>query len=358
MSLGFCAVGIADAGRPWGGDRFEEWLEAGMDADMAWLKARRAERLDPSLLNPGARSVIVVAADYHHGPDARLPSGGGRVARYAHGRDYHNVIGRRLLKLRRFVAQELPGARVYKSTDTGAVLERSWAVASGVGSMGKSGNVLREVEGSWLLLGVLIVDRSLPPDLPAPDLCGECTACIEACPTAAIVSPGLVDARRCVSYLTIEHRGPVPAPLRAGLGEWLVGCDDCQTACPLAHDDRPSGDMAFAPIPGRAAPDCGERLTETVEQFHAHFWGSPIRRVGGESMRRNAAYRLGVEGLSSAVPALASRLSSDHSDVVRGAAAWALGQVGGAVARRTLDDHRTSEGSPSVRREIDDALAR
>ena len=319
MSLGFCAVGIADAGRPWGADRFEEWLEAGMDADMGWLRARRAERLDPSLLNPGARSVIVVGADYHHGPDGRLPLGAGRVARYAHGRDYHNVLGRRLLKLRRFVAQELPGARVYKSTDTGAVLERSWAVASGVASMGKSGNVLREVEGSWLLLGVLIVDRALPPDAPSPDLCGECTACMEACPTAAIVAPGLVDARRCVSYLTIEHRGPLPPPRRA---------------------------------PG------AERLTETDEQFHAHFWGSPIRRVGGESMRRNAAYRLGVEGRPSALATLTNSLRSDPSEVVRGAAAWALGRVGGAAARTALDRRRGSEAAPTVRREIDDALAR
>lgn len=370
LSLGFVRVGVAAAGRPWGGDRFEEWLAAGEHGGMGWLAERAAERLDPGRLVPGARSVVVVAADClagGAGGDDRLPAGAGRVARYARGRDYHNVIGKRLIKLRRFINQELPGVRAYKATDTGAVLERSWAVASGVASVGKSANVLTEEHGSWLLLGSLILDRELPPDTPAPDLCGECVACIEACPTGAIVAPGRVDARRCVSYLTIEHDGPVPMALRPGLGEWLVGCDDCQTACPLSPEDRPAGDAALAPLPGRAAPDCMELLSQTDEEFHARFHGSAIRRVGGAGMRRNAAYRLGVArgvggsgggpgGEAAATPALVCALGGDPSEVVRGAVAWALGRIGGAVARRALDARRSAEPAQSVQREIEAAL--
>ncbi len=357
LSLGLSAVGFAPADRPWGGDRFEEWLDTGHDATMSWLGERKAERLDPELLVPGARTVIVVAADYHHGGDRRLEAGAGRVARYARGRDYHNVIGKRLVKLRRLLNQELPGVRAYKATDTGAVLERSWAVAAGVASMGKSANVLTADHGSWLLLGTLVLDRELPPDPPAPDLCRECTACIDACPTGAIVAPGMVDARRCVSYLTIEHAGPVPAALREGLGEWLVGCDDCQTVCPLAADDRPSGDAALAPLPGRPGLDCEERLAAPEQEFHARFHGSAIRRVGAENMRRNAAYRLGSLGDAAAGPALVRALGEDPSEVVRGAVAWALGRIGGAVARRALDARRSTE-TAEVRREIEAALER
>jgi len=327
-----------------------------MSDGMPWLGKRRAERLDPELLVPGARTVIVVAADYHHGADRPLPAGAGRVARYARGRDYHNVIGRRLIKLRRFLSTELPGARVYKATDTGAVLERSWAVEAGVASVGKSANVLNDDHGSWLLLGVLVADRELPPDTPAPDLCGECTACISACPTGAIVAPGLVDARRCISYLTIEHAGPVPVGLRSALGPWLVGCDDCQTACPLTVDERPVGDAAFAPLPGREGLDCTERLFETPDRFHETFHGSPIRRVGAEGIRRNSAYRLGGIGDLAAVKPLARALGEDPSKVVRGAIAWALGRLGGAAARRALEVRRAADPSEAVRREIEDSL--
>ncbi len=358
LELGFCRAGLAAAGRPWGADRFSAWLDAGRHAGMDWLARRAAERLDPARLVPGARTVLAVAADHHGGGDPPLPAGHGRVARYARGRDYHNVLERRLRKVARQVREELPGARIYKCVDTGPVLERSWAVRAGVAAAGRSGSVLTRVHGPWLLLGVLVLDRELPPDEPAEDVCGRCTACLEACPTGAIVEPGLVDARRCLSYWTIEHRGPIPAALRPSLGEWLFGCDACHLACPWGRDDRPPGDPALAPRPDRASLDAAEVLGLTEEVVRERYTGSPLRRAGAEGLRRNAALRLGNAGDRAAVTAVGRALGADPSAVVRGACAWSLGRLGGERARAALERRRRAEPEPEVRGEVEDALRR
>jgi len=328
-----------------------------MAGPLNYVVERAEERLRPDLLVPGARSVIVVATTHAANADGPLPPGHGRVARYARGRDYHNVLGRRLKKLARWLRQELPGARIHRCIDTGPVLERSWAVQAGVAAPGKSGNVLRPGVGSWLLLGTLVVDRELPVDEPATDPCGACTACIDACPTDAIIAPGLVDARRCIACLNIELRGPVPRPLRPALGEWLFGCDECQTVCPHARELPVQGDPALAPLPGRAALDAPDLLASDDEGYHRRFHGSPLRRAGAAGMRRNAALRLGNEGDPGRSGLLARALCEDPSPVVRGACAWALGRTGGRRARGALERRHGADDDPAVEREIELALS-
>jgi epoxyqueuosine reductase len=358
LELGCCAVGFAPADRSSGADRYEAWVDAGMHGTMGWMAERREDRADPRRLVPRASTVVVLAADYHHATngDGPLEPGHGRVARYARGRDYHNVFIGWMRKLRRFLHTELPGARVYKASDTGPVLERSWAAQAGVAALGKSGNVLNEDQGSWLVLATMVLDRELPPDVPAADLCGECTLCIEICPTGAIIEPGLVDARRCLSYLTIEHRGPVDQALRPHFDEWLFGCDDCQTVCPLSADDRPAGHDSLRPLPGRAAPPLGDLLAESEERFEERLRGSPIRRAGAEGIRRNAALLLGNRPGEGSVAVLRQSLCEDPSPVVRGASAWALGRIGGEGPRAALQRGAAGESEESVRAEIRQAI--
>ena len=358
-SLGFCAVGFAAAGPAPGADRLRRWLAEGMHGTMDYMAARASEREDPRLLVAGARTVVMLAMDYYHPPEAAetLQAGQGRVARYAWGRDYHNVIGKRLMKLQRFIRSEHPELRVYKEVDTGPVLERSWAQEAGVASMGKASNVLRREQGSWLLLGSLVLDRALPVDLPAPDLCGACTACIDVCPTGAILAPGVVDARQCIAYLTIEHRGSISPTLRSALGSWVFGCDDCQTVCPWSDRRSSYGEPALAPIPGRSLLNLEALLGSDDEEFHSTYLGSPLRRAGGPGIRRNAALVLGNQGRAAAIPSLDRALGDDSAPSVRGAAAWALGEIGGRRARAALD-RRRNDPDTGVTEEVENALAR
>jgi len=315
--LGFDLCGIARA-RKLEPARFDRWLSKGWDANLPYLRERRAERLDPSLLVPGARSVIVVAASYAPGPSDPQPVPGELVvARYARGRDYHNVILKPARKLAAWLRSF--GAQVYCEVDTGAVLEKAWAQEAGLGWIGKNGCLIHERLGSWLLLGALITDAALEADAPHPDRCGDCILCIPACPTEAIVEPRYVDARKCIAYHTIEHREAIPEEIASRAGGRIFGCDACQDACPW-NRRAPPGTLvqlrARTPSLGVA-----EVLALTHADARRRFEGTPLLRAGRDGLVRTA---LAIAPRTEALRAGARELAGDPAPGVAEEARRAL----------------------------------
>lgn len=280
--LGFDLCGVA-AARKLSGTELDKWLGNGWDAGLSWVRERREERLDPSLLVPDARSVIVVAASYAPGPDDPQPRKGELVvARYARGRDYHNVILKPARKLAAWLRSF--GCAVYCEVDTGAVLEKFWAQEAGIGWIGKNGCLIHEKLGSWLLLGALVTDAALEPDAPHADRCGDCALCIPACPTQAFPEPRYVDARRCIAYHTIEHKGPIPPDLVPGFGDRIFGCDACQDVCPWNRKAPPATLVPLrATTPSLAADDV---LGLTEKEARRRFEGTPLARAGRDGLVR------------------------------------------------------------------------
>ncbi len=289
--LGFDACGIAAADPPDPEDRLGAWLAAGYHADMRWMATTRTVRQDVSKCLPGARAVVVVAANYY-APRPEAPEGTGRVARYAWGRDYHRVLGKRLKALASHIRTIDPGAETYCCVDTGPVLERTWAAQAGIGWIGKNGLIMRQDTGSWLLLGVVVTTLDLISDSPTPDRCGDCTRCIDACPTGAIVAPREVDARRCISYHTIENRTAAPADLSPAFGDWVFGCDACQEVCPWNRVPRLTSEADFLPREGQANPDLSELAAMSEDDFGKRFSGTPIMRAKCKGIKRNASVAL------------------------------------------------------------------
>lgn len=341
-------------------------IDEGMMDGLPWFTKSRVRRgTAPEELLPGARSIICLGLNYYPDSEDSETSGAGRIARYARGRDYHRLMKRRMRRL--VVAlSEHPllqdaatdiGARWF--VDDGPMLDRAAAVRAGLGWFGKNGNVLNSTLGSWLLLGQIITDLELTPDAPLSKNCGQCTRCMPACPTDAIVAPYLVDNRRCISYLTIEHKGAIPRELREGMGNWVFGCDICQEVCPVNRKAKAADDPNF----GRrdlSALDLIELLKMTEDEFRARFAGTPMMRAKWAGMQRNACVALGNVGDTSAVPALARAVSvcGGLAPLVRQHAAWALGRIGGPEARAVLDSARTTEQDESALLEIRQALAR
>jgi epoxyqueuosine reductase len=339
--------------------RFAAWLDAGRAGEMHYLHRNRERIMDPAAWAKGARSTIALAFDYG-GPPGRV-AGGGRVARYAVGRDYHRALGNRLRSLRqRLEAEGAPEGTIKIGTDAVPVLERALAARAGIGFLAKSAGVIAPHHGPYLLLAELLTPLELPPDGPAPGSCGTCTRCLDACPTGAIVAPFQIDARRCLSYTTIELRGPIPRELRAPQGEWLFGCDVCLEVCPFTSRGRNAlGPDAERPAELRphAALESYSLLgiLELSEQDYARDWtGTAMRRATRSGLRRNAAVVLGNLGRFDAVPAL-ERALADPDPVLRGHAAWALGRLepDAAALHRAL----AGETDPDVRAEIRAALA-
>jgi epoxyqueuosine reductase len=348
-SLGFDRVGFAEAGRCRDGERLERWLAAGRHGEMAWMARDPGRRADPRRVLPGARSVVALLT--FHPPDAP-PGQPGRVSRYAGGRDYHNVIGRRLRKLVRAVEELAPGSRAVTAVDHRPVLEKEWAERAGLGWIGKHTNLITEDRGSWLFLSELVTDLALPPDAgPHPPRCGSCADCLHACPTGAIVAPHEVDARRCISYLTIELRGAIPRELRPLVGEWIFGCDVCQEVCPWNRFAVPVEDASFRRDERRWAGDAADLLGLTEEAFRARFEGSPVRRAGRDGLLRNVCVALGNRGDAAELPSLRAALE-DASPLVRRHAAWAVGRIGGPRAAAILARAAGSERDEAVREEI------
>lgn len=288
-ALGFSAVGIADAaGAGSEGARLEEWLGRGYAGSMHWMAKRRAERADPALILPGLRSVIVVTKNYF--VPGEVPEAAPKIARYARGLDYHDVMGPRLEEFVRWLTETIPDAVSRWYVDTGPVMEKAWAQRAGLGWIGKHTTLISPDDGSWVFLGVVLTTASLIADEPAADRCGSCTACIDACPTAAIVEPYVLDARKCIAYLTIEHRGAFAPDEAASLDGWIFGCDTCQDVCPwnakLAH---PADEKSFVPRPGTVAPDADAVMAMEQPAFDEMFAGTPVVRAKLAGMKRNCA---------------------------------------------------------------------
>ena len=286
-ALGFDACGVAAAGAIDPEDRLGAWLARGFHADMDWMARNADVRRDIQRKLPGTRSVVVVARDYY-GPRRPTPPGFGRVARYAWGRDYHRVLAKPLRALAGFIEGRVPGSRCYRSLDTGPVLERAWAERAGIGWIGKNGLVLRRDFGSWFFLGVVLTTATLSPDAPVADRCGTCRACIDACPTGAIVAPRVVDARKCIAYHTVENRGVIPARLCERFDNWVFGCDVCQEVCPWNRFARETTEADFRPRPNQAVLRLDEVCAMDEPTFRTRFEGTPIRRTTLEGLRRNA----------------------------------------------------------------------
>ena len=348
--LGFDLVAVGPAGPPDHAAAFESWLDAGRAGSMAYLDRSRDKRLDPGRVLPGARSVVACALGYFQGPAAEGPPG---IARYAWGEDYHTVMEHRLAALAETIGRLAPGTTARAYVDTGPLLERDLAARAGLGWVGKNTMLLHPSLGSFFFIGTVLTTASLEADAPLPDRCGSCTRCLDACPTAAFVAPYVLDARRCIAYLTIEHRGPMPSELRPGVGPWVFGCDVCQDVCPWNRQAPVTGEAAFGP---RRHPPLAELLALREPAYLDTFRGSPLKRARREGLARNAAVVLGNEGAAEDVSALAEALG--HADAtVRGHAAWALGRIGGAAARAALLSARLTEPDAGTLVEIDQALA-
>lgn len=353
--LGFGAVGAVSAEPDPQRPVLSAWLEAGMHADMAWMAKDPLRRTDPRRILPEAQSVLSFFHSYHPGSlgDMPLDQPRGRIARYALGDDYHDVLIRKL----RALLEDLddPHARAY--TDTGPLLERSVASRAHVGWTGKSGMLIHPKLGTYGFLAEIVTAHALPvAEATHPNRCGTCTRCLDICPTGALVAPGLVDSRRCISYLTIEHRGPIPHELRPLIGDWVYGCDLCQEVCPWNRKAPPTSEPAFQPKPERLYPRLVDLLRMTPEDFARTFKGSAIKRTKRRGLARNAAIALGNARDPATVPALVESLQGDPEPLVRGAAAWALGRIGTPAARQALETSMTSETTPDVREEIRLAL--
>ena len=376
--LGFAAVGIARVGETPHAAAFQAWLAAGYHGSMAYMARDPARRLDPRHVLPEARSLVVVAASYYVlPPDPNLltdPSRG-RIARYAWGWDYHDILKPRLFALDAFLRSLSGRTTLGKAyVDTGPVLERAWGEAAGLGFFGKNTCLIRPQIGSWVFLGVLLVPEDLEPD-PEPLLvredppqwrfadgsvgtCGRCRRCLRACPTDAFPEPYVLDARRCISYLTIEHRGPIPHDLRPRMGNWIFGCDVCQDVCPWnLRFARPTREPAFQPRPDQVAPRLLDLITLDEAAFRRRFRKTPLMRPKRRGLLRNVCVALGNWRDPVAVPALAERLHHDPEPLIRGHAAWALGRIGTREARQHLEQARVREPDPYVQEEIRHALA-
>ena len=336
-ALGFDAVGVARADLPLDEDfaRYETFVDGGLHGGMNWLAASREarRRLDTDHILEGAKSVVCLARRYGRSAEeeAKDPELARSIARYARGRDYHNGVRKKLRKLARLVrtlgTEESP-AQARPMCDDAPVLERAWAARAGLGFVGKNGLLIVPGVGSLVLLGEVVTTLALEPDPPIPERCGGCTRCLDACPTQAFVRPFVLDPRRCVAYLTIEHRGAIDVTLREGVGEHLFGCDDCQTVCPFnARSLATPGlavDARFEPDPRWASASLSELLTLDDDAFGKLREGSPVGRATRGGLARNAAVVLGNRGDPAALAALAHARDGHDMEMVRDAAGWAV----------------------------------
>jgi epoxyqueuosine reductase len=391
--LGFDMVRITPVARPPHAPAYLDWLACGLHGEMGYLAERAALRLDPAALAPGARSIIMLVANYNPGPPLRSDDPArGRIARYAWSGDYHDIIKSRLYTLDGYIRDQtgrtVPGKAC---VDTAPFLERDFAQSAGLGFAGKNTVLITPGVGSWTFLAALLVPEILdydahpeakgarpeigsievehPPIASAPrwrlagpdgaphiGTCGACTRCLSACPTGAFVGPYVLDARRCISYLTIELRGPIPREIRPALGNWIFGCDVCQDVCPYNRNALKFAWPALAPDPDRGALLLLDLLALDDAGFRARFRGTAVLRTRRRGLVRNACVAAGNWCDPAAIPAL-SALLHDVEPLVRGHAGWALGRIGSATARHSLETAQAAEHDPYVLDEFEFALA-
>ncbi|MER3416931.1 MAG: tRNA epoxyqueuosine(34) reductase QueG [Gemmataceae bacterium] len=341
--LGFDLVGIASASAPPGWPRLQAWLAAGYAAQMKYM--HHPARADPRAVFAEVRSIVVVAISYkpagHEQTQGAVPEGAeparphGRVARYAQGLDYHRVLKSKLHQLLDWLKERRPETQGRAVVDSAPLMERDYARLAGLGWFGKNTMLINKRLGSYLLLGALLVNLELQPTgAVETDHCGTCTRCLEACPTGALLAPGVLDSGRCISYLTIELRGPVPEPWRGALHQWVFGCDICQEVCPWNRKAPAGKEPALQPRPELTSLDLLELLDMSDADFRRRFGPTALERARRRGLVRNAAYVLGTLQCSEAIPAL-RRLQEDDDPVVRDAAGWALARIAANTATVT-----------------------
>ncbi|CAN5538522.1 tRNA epoxyqueuosine(34) reductase QueG [soil metagenome] len=328
--LGFVACGVAPAGAaPQSAERLRQWLAEGRHCDMIWMEQRANHRESPAGLWPEARSVIALGMSYAPASDPLALAGEeerGRISVYAQGADYHDVIKRALKALARWIVAEA-GGDLKLFVDTAPVMEKPLAEAAGLGWQGKHTNLVSRDHGSWLFLGAIYTTLELTADIGEQPTCGSCSACQTACPTDAFPAPYRLDARRCISYLTIEHKGAIPVEFREAIGNRIYGCDDCLAVCPWnKFASAAAANKAFAPRAELTAPALADLLALDDAGFRQVFAGSPIKRIGRDRMVRNALIAAGNSG-SAALVAPVAALLDDDDEAVREAAGWALARI-------------------------------
>jgi len=350
LRLGFDAVGFAPAAlAPEAGDRLAAFLAEGRQGDMGWLAERVEQRRSPAVLWPAARSALVVAQSYAPAEDplANLASPGvGNLSVYARNRDYHELMKGRLKHLAQFAASRL-GGEVKVFLDTAPLLEKPLAQQAGLGWQGKHTNLLSRRLGNWFFLGSLLTTLELAPDPPADERCGSCRACLDACPTAAFPAPFQLDARRCLSYLTIEYAGPIPVEFRVALGNRIYGCDDCLAACPWNRFAQATREAKLQARADLVAPPLAELVALDDAGFRRRFAGSAVKRIGHARFLRNVLLAIANSGDRALLPAVRARLDDPHP-LVRGAAVWALRRLAPAEAAREAAGRRAGERDPAV----------
>jgi len=387
--LGFELFGVTTPEPPPHVQVYEDWINAGRHGEMAYLASERARtrRSNPKQILPECSSILVLGARYYSpsqtGPSSlRSPASGntprvqalrganedipveaqtnyGKVASYAWGYDYHEILAKRMNALVGYIETLLGKSVAQRNySDTGAILERDLAQRAGLGWIGKNTCLIQPQNGSYYLLSEILLDLALPPDPPfSHDRCGNCRRCLDACPTGCILPDRTLDSRRCISYLTIELKGNIPQDLRPLVGNWVFGCDICQQVCPWNHRFAAlEGDPAFAPRPGLPNPNLIEDLSLTPEAFNRKFKDSPVRRAKRRGYLRNVCVALGNHGDKKAIPVLTRALQVEPEALVRSHAAWALGKIGSQEALQALAQARLSESCNDVLEEMQAAL--
>lgn len=355
-SEGFVAFGVAP-GRlaPLAAKRLQQWLDEGLHGDMLWMESRADERANPDTLWPEVKSVIMLGMSYAPAQDPMAlaeKDDRARISVYAQGRDYHDVVKGALKRLAGWLAHEA-GAGVKVFVDTAPVMEKALAQSAGLGWQGKHSNVVSRQHGSWLFLGAIYTTAELEPAIPAGDSCGSCRACQDICPTNAFPAPYRVDARRCISYLTIEHKGPIDPELRPLMGNHIYGCDDCLAVCPWnKFAAAAAAHKAFLPRAELVAPQIADLLTLDDPAFRKLFSGSPIKRIGRDRFVRNVLIAAG-NGRDETLIAQIEMLLCDAAPVVRGAAIWALSRLSPQAFQRKKHELLPDEKEQSVRAEWD-----
>ena len=350
LALGFDAVGFSDAAlAPEARDHLAAFLAAGQHGDMGWLAARADQRSQPRALWAEARSVIVLGLSYapEDDPLATLQQPDrGNISVYARNRDYHDVVKGMLKHLTQFVVSRFgPEAKVF--VDTAPVMEKPLAARAGIGWQGKHTNLVSRAHGSWLVLGEIYTTLEIPPDAPHADRCGTCTRCLSVCPTDAFPAPYRLDATRCISYLTIEHAGPIPRELRPLMGNRIYGCDDCLAVCPWNRFARATPQPKLRARQELTAPHLAQLAALDDAGFRATFAGSPIKRIGRDRFVRNVLIAIGNSGEPALAP-VAERLRQDPDPVVAEAAAWACEQLRAPGCRLTAPTHRPPADEPDL----------